>query len=64
MAMSTYLLKEFLPVAKNLSDRAINQGGTKHMLLKQIEKAFNRHPDAFQNYHIMDSDTVNKTAAI
>ena len=31
---STLLLKEFLPVAKNLLDRMISQGGSKRMLLK------------------------------
>ena len=29
----------------------INQGGSKHMLLKQIEKSFNRHSEAFQKYY-------------
>ena len=48
IARSTLLLKDFLLVAKNLLDRMINQGGSKHMLLKQIKKVFNRHPGAFQ----------------
>ena len=47
IARSTLLLKDFLLVAKNLLDRMINQGGSKHMLLKQIKKVFNRHPGAF-----------------
>ena len=49
IARSTLLLKEFLPVAKNLLDQMISEGGYKHMLLKQIKKAFNRHLEAFQN---------------
>ena len=33
----------------------INQGGSKHMLSKQIENIFNRHSEAFQKYHIFVS---------
>ena len=33
------------------------------MLLKQIKKVFNRHPEAFQKLHIMASDIVSKFAA-
>ena len=49
IAGSTLLLKHFLPVAKSLLHRMINQAGSKQLLLKQIKKAFNRHPKAFQN---------------
>ena len=51
---SALLLKDFLPVAKNLLDHMINQGASKQMqmLLKHIKKTLNRHPEAFQNYHI------------
>ena len=31
------------------------------MLLKQIKKAFSRHPETFQNYQIMTTDNVSKT---
>ena len=34
--MLTLLFKDFLPVAKALLGRLINQDGSKHMLLKQI----------------------------
>ena len=40
----------------------INQAGSKHLLLKQIRKAFNRHPKDFPKYYIMPSDIVNKSA--
>ena len=42
----------------------INQGSPKHMLLKHIKKAFNRHPEAFHKYHkyIMASDIVSNIA--
>ena len=33
------------------------------MLLKRITKAFNKHPEGFQKYHIMVSDIVSKIAA-
>ena len=39
------------------------QGGSKYMLLKQIKKVFNRHPEAFQKSHIIASDTVSKLSA-
>ena len=35
-AMLALLSNDFLPAAKTLLDRMINQGGSKHMLLKQI----------------------------
>ena len=41
----------------------ISQGVVPNMLLKQIKKAFSRHPEAFQKYPIMASDIVSKTAA-
>ena len=52
---SKLLVKEFLLVAKNLLEQMINQGGSKHMLSKQIENIFNRHSEAFQKYHIFVS---------
>ena len=36
---STLFLKNFLPIAKNLLDQMIIEGGCKHMLLKWIKKA-------------------------
>ena len=60
---STLLLKDFLTVAKDLLDRMINQGSSKYMLLKRMTKAFNKHPEGFQKYHIMVSDIVSKIAA-
>ena len=62
IAGSTLLLEDFLSVTLNLMDRMINQGRPKHMLLKHVKKAFNRHPEAFHKYHkyhIMASDIVS-----
>ena len=39
---ATLLLKEFFSAAKNLLDQMINQGGSKHMLLKKIKKDIQR----------------------
>ena len=37
----------FCQQQKKLLDQMINQGVSKQMLLKQIQKTFNRHPEAF-----------------
>ena len=50
IARSTLLYLDFLPVASNLLKRMINQGGSKHKLLKQISKAISRHPKAFAKF--------------
>ena len=60
IAGSVLLLKYFFPIEEN---RMINQSGSKHLLLKQIRKAFNGHPKAFQRYHIIASDIISKIAA-
>ena len=52
------LPRDFLSVAKNLLDRMTNQGGS-----KQIKKAYNRHPEAFQKNCIMASNIASKIAA-
>ena len=40
IARAIILLKDFLTVAENISERMIGQGGSKYVLLKQIKKAF------------------------
>ena len=47
IARSTLLYSDFLPVARSLFKRMLNQGGSRVKLLNQIEKALNRHPTAF-----------------
>ena len=59
IAKSILLLKSFLPAAKNLEDRMINQEGSKQILFKKIKEAFNTYPEDFQKY-IMASDIVSK----
>ena len=41
----------------------ICEGAFKNMFLRQIKKAFNRHPQAFQKYHIMGSEIVSNIAS-
>ena len=41
----------------------INQWGSKHLLLEQIKKKFNRHPEAFWKYNIMPADIIGKIVA-
>ena len=41
----------------------ICEGAFKNMFLRQIKKAFNRHPQAFQKYYIMGSDIVSNIAS-
>ena len=48
-ASSPLLLKNVLPAAKNLLNGMVNQGGFKHMLLKQTKNAFNSYPDPCSN---------------
>ena len=48
IARCTLLLKDFVPRAKSLFDRMVNQGGTKNKVLRQIRKAMLRHPEPFK----------------
>ena len=47
IARSTLLYSDFLPVARSLFKRMLNQGGSQVKLLNQIKKALNRHSSAF-----------------
>ena len=47
IARSTLLYSDFLPVARSLFKRMLNQGGSQVKLLNQIKKALTRHPSAF-----------------
>ena len=47
IARSTLLYSDFLPVARSLFMRMLNQGGSQIKLLNQIKKALSRHPTAF-----------------
>ena len=47
IARSTLLYSDFLPVARSLFTRMLNQGGSQIKFLNQIKKALSRHPTAF-----------------
>ena len=57
------MFTEMKDSAKNLLNLMIDQGESKHMLLKQIKKSFNRHPEAFQKFHSVASDIPSRIDA-
>jgi len=59
IARSTLLYQDFLPVASNLLNRMLNQGGSKTKLLQQISKAINRHPQPFAKFSKSASETIS-----
>ena len=40
----------FLPSAISLFKRMVSQGGSESLILRQIEKAINRHPEPFSKF--------------
>ena len=50
IARCTLRYSDFLPSAINLYKRMISQGGSASSILRQIEKAINRHPDPFSKF--------------
>ena len=50
IARATLLFDDFLPKAKTLSERMINQGATKSKISSTICKLFDKHPDAFSSF--------------
>ena len=46
----TLKYSDFLPSAISLFKRMINQGGSESVILRQITKAINRHPEPFSKY--------------
>ena len=55
--------KENLAKYQKVRKYFVHDCSLKHMLLKHIKKAFNRHPKAFHKYHIMASDIGSEIAA-
>ena len=58
IARCTLLLKDFVPRAKSLFDRMVNQGGTKNKVLRQIRKAMLRHPEPFKKFQTRADDII------
>ena len=46
-----YIYIDFLPKAKELFNRMLNQNGEKNILLLQLKKAINNHSEIFRRYH-------------
>ena len=57
IARATLKYQDFLPKAKELLNRMINQGAVENILLKQINKLLDRHPDAFESFNV-NSKTI------
>ena len=50
IARATLLFSDFLPRASALFKRMVNQGGEKHRVLAQIQRAIQRHPAPFKKF--------------
>ena len=59
IARCTLNIEDFIPRAKDLYLRMVNQGGRQSTILKQLMKAFNRHSNTFQKYGISPDDIVD-----
>ena len=55
----TLRYSDFLPSAVSLFNRMINQGGSKNIILKQIVKAMNRHPEPFSKFSKTTKEIMN-----
>ena len=56
---ATLLYKDFVPKAKSLFTRMINQNGEKHLLLLQLKKAILNHSEIFSRYQKPFQDILN-----
>ena len=50
IARASLKYENLFPHASDLFKRMLNQGASKHQLIKQIDKAVLKQPDAFNNY--------------
>ena len=50
IARATLLFSDFLPRAKALFERMVNQGGEKRRVLAQIQRVIQRHPEPFNKF--------------
>ena len=62
IARCTLLLSDFVPRAKTLYQRMINQGGSANRVLRQIRKAMLRHPEPFIKYTTSSSNIITQIA--
>ena len=57
IARCTLLVSDFIPRARKLYKRMVNQGGSRNKVLRQIRKAMLRHSDPFRKFSI-SSDAI------
>ena len=58
IARATLRYHDFIPKAKNLYQRMVNQHGDKHMLLLQLKKAIAKHGQAFNHFEISSEEIL------
>ena len=56
IARATLLYEDFISKAKELLNRMNNQGASAPLLLRQIKKVLNNHPEAFQSFNKSTKD--------
>jgi len=56
---ATLFYRDFLPKAKELLHRMVNQNGDKHMLLLQLKKAIRNHSQIFNRFQKSTQDILN-----
>ena len=59
IARCTLNIEVFIPRAKDLYLRMVNQGERQSAILKQLMKAFNIHSNTFHKYGISTDDIVD-----
>ena len=58
IARCTLLLSDFIPRARKLYKRMVNQGGSANKVLRQIRKAMSRHSLPFQKYDTSPNEII------
>ena len=59
IARATLLFADFLPRAKALFTRMMNQGGEKFRVLAQIQRAIRRHPEPFSKFALTPQQIIH-----
>lgn len=59
IARATLLYIDFLPKAREMFNRMVNQNGEKNILLIQLKKAINNYSEIFCRYHKSPRDILN-----
>ena len=58
IARATLFYHDFVPKAKELFHRMVNQNGDKHMLLLQLKKAIRNHSKTFNRFQKSTKDIL------